>query len=150
MVMTQEGVTALNYASQEGHVTVVRLMLEKGADVNICNKVFMDFVPCTYVDIQSVGCMLHIYVVYREPSVGSLHKHSSEIEIETISAKFKSNTNMCRTVACNTSPVHQCKDMMGLCIMLYVFFVVQNITNTTRLSHATKTHCVCCFLHVLP
>ena len=47
MVMTQEGLTALHFASQEGHVTIVRLLLEKGADVNICNKVVMDFVSCT-------------------------------------------------------------------------------------------------------
>ena len=26
--------------------------------------------------------------------------------------------------------------------MLYIFFVAQTITNTTRLSHATKIHCV--------
>ena len=44
MVTTQEGVTALYSASQEGHVTVVRLLLEKGADVNICKKVVIDFV----------------------------------------------------------------------------------------------------------
>ena len=55
MVTTQEGVTALKLASQEGHVIVVRLLLEYGADVNICDKVVIDFVSCTmYVDIQSV------------------------------------------------------------------------------------------------
>ena len=43
MVMTQDGRTALYFASQEGHVTAVRLLLENGADVNICNKVVMDF-----------------------------------------------------------------------------------------------------------
>ena len=62
MVTTQEGVTALYFASQEGHVTVVRLLLEKGADVNICDKV-VSYGLCImymYVDIQSVGCMLHM------------------------------------------------------------------------------------------
>ena len=44
MVMTQNGVTALYFASQEGHVTVVKLLLENGADVNICHKVVLDFV----------------------------------------------------------------------------------------------------------
>ena len=56
MVTTQRRATALKYASQEGHVTVVRLLLEKGTDVNICDKVVMDFVSCT------CDCMLHIYV----------------------------------------------------------------------------------------
>ena len=47
MVPTQKGVTALYFASQEGHVRVVTLLLEKGADVNICDKVVMDFASCT-------------------------------------------------------------------------------------------------------
>ena len=39
MVTTQEGVTALYYASVGGHVTVVKMLLERGTDVNIHNKV---------------------------------------------------------------------------------------------------------------
>ena len=39
MAMTQNGVTALNLASQEGHVTIVRLLLEKEAEVNLCDEV---------------------------------------------------------------------------------------------------------------
>ena len=56
MVMTQNGGTALKKASQEGHVTIVRLLLEKGADANICNKVVMTiFIVSIDVSIQSVG-----------------------------------------------------------------------------------------------
>ena len=78
MVTTQEGVTALYFASQEGHVTVVTLLLEKGADVNICDRVVMDFVSCTcmWTFSQLAVCYICMYVVYREQSVGSLHKHS--------------------------------------------------------------------------
>ena len=151
MVMTQEGATALNNASQKGHVTVVRLLLEKGADVNICNKVAMDFVSCTcmWTFSQLSVCYICMYVVYRAQSVGSLHNTLERWNFSKMQITL--NTNMYRTVACNKSPVqHQCMDMMGLCIMLYVFFVAQTIINSTRFFHATKIHCVCCPLHVLP
>ena len=62
MVSTQNGATALYFASQ-GHVTVVRLLLEKGADVNICNKVVMDFVLCVHVCGHSVIWLYVTYVV---------------------------------------------------------------------------------------
>ena len=42
MVITQNKVTALYFASQEGHMTVVRLLLKKGADGNICDEVHND------------------------------------------------------------------------------------------------------------
>ena len=37
--MTQAGWTPLICASLGGHMGVVKLLLEKGADVNICSKV---------------------------------------------------------------------------------------------------------------
>ena len=78
MVTTQRRVTALYCASHECHVTVVRLLLEKGADVNIGKKVVMDFVSCTCVWTfsQLAVCNICMYVVYREQSVGSPHKQS--------------------------------------------------------------------------
>ena len=56
--------TALYFASSEGHVIVVKLLLEKGADVNICNEVVMDFVSCTcmWTFSQLAAC----YIMYNE------------------------------------------------------------------------------------
>ena len=68
MVMTQDGVTPIIFASQEGHVTVVRLLLEKGADVNICDMVVMDFVSCTCMWMFShlaVCVLTHMSSMYR-------------------------------------------------------------------------------------
>ena len=61
---TQDGDTPLMIASFEGHVTVVRLLLEKGADVNICDGVVMNFVSCTYMWTfsQLAVCYIRMYV----------------------------------------------------------------------------------------
>ena len=71
-------------------MTVVRLLLEKGGDFNICDNVAVDFISCTCILTFSqfaVCYILCMYVVYGEQSAGSLHKHSCEMEIE---AKCKS------------------------------------------------------------
>ena len=60
ILTTQNGVTALYIASQEGHVTIVRLLLVKGADVNICDKVVMN--------------LYHLYVCARIR--GDRHTHT--------------------------------------------------------------------------
>ena len=75
IVTTQRGATALYFASQESHVTVVRVLLEKGADVNICDKVYIYglCIMYIYVDIQSVGCMLHMYVCSLQRTVCRLN-----------------------------------------------------------------------------
>ena len=89
MVTTQEGVTALYIASQEGHVTVVRLLLEKGANINICNKVVFDF-GCMGTFSQLAVCDIYcMYVIYREQSVVSLHKHFERLKLR----QFQQNKN---------------------------------------------------------
>ena len=92
MVMTQKGVTALYFTSQEGHVTVVRLLLEKGADVNIC---VVDFVSCTWRD-------------------GNLRQFQQN-------ANPFLNTNIYRIALCNKSPV-QHMDMIDYasCCMYFI------------------------------
>ena len=103
-----------------------------------------------YVDNLLVGCMLHMYVCSLQRTVcrlttQTLLRDGNWGNFRKVQIPFILNTNMYRTVACNKRPVqHQCMDMMGLCIMLYVFIVAQTITNTTRLSHAAKIHCVYC------
>ena len=39
IIITQDGRTPLFFASFNGHLPVVRILLEKGAGVNICDKV---------------------------------------------------------------------------------------------------------------
>ena len=74
MVMTQRDVTALYFASARGDATVVRLLLEKGADVNIRNEVVMDFVSgiCMSTFSQLTLCYACMYVQYESEKRQSL------------------------------------------------------------------------------
>ena len=69
---TQDGDTPLMRASREGHVTVVRLLLENRADVNICDKVVMDFVSCTcmWTFSQLAVCYIRIRASARQRDCG--------------------------------------------------------------------------------
>ena len=56
MVIAQNGVTPLYFVLKQGHVTIVTLLLEKVADVNVV----VDFLFCTCVRMFShlVLCVL--------------------------------------------------------------------------------------------
>ena len=49
-IVTQDGCTALFLATNKGRLAVVRVLIEKGADVNICNMVsFNDLSSCPVI-----------------------------------------------------------------------------------------------------
>ena len=59
------GMTPLHYSAQNGHVAVVKHLVDHGADVNICSygeyRVYQSKTLCVYISI----CYLLVY----------LHKH---------------------------------------------------------------------------
>ena len=59
----QDGVTALNMASQKGHTAVVKLLLEAKAKPDLQNKVTFAVVACSA--IVHLLCLVHWLVVLK-------------------------------------------------------------------------------------
>ena len=49
LLSLQEGVSAVYLASSEGHVAAVKLLLEKGPDLSLCDEVYDILYPFIHV-----------------------------------------------------------------------------------------------------
>ena len=113
LLSLQDGVTPLIAASHEGHTSVVKLLLEAKAEIDVQNKVMLAVVACIIcsVVVSSIGA-----VSYKAVCLLQMNHISYKIHVDiTKSSELKSVAQKGNFLCCSRCIAHSLKHRVAVC-----------------------------------